>query len=181
MGKLLDLAKGLAGEKSLHGRFGRWIQAVSTALDGGAATPDYGIAKKGAVLATIGQGDVIPLELVGLTRGVTYDEAHFLWVLTPGKTYLLHGEGYFDSFSDPVNGSLDVAWVDAVGTPLVGGGINSPENRFEPQAQSGSVSMIYTVPFGDIALTTARLYCTLATGTAAMVQGFWSSTVLQIP
>lgn len=181
MGKLFDLAKGLAGEKSLHGRFGRWIQAVSTALDAGSATPAFGIAKKGAALDVIGQGDTIPLDLTGLTRGVTYDVAHFLWVLTPGKTYLLHGEGYFDSFSDPVNGFLDVTWVDAVGTPLVGGGINSPENRFAPGAQSGSVSMVYTVPYGSVALTAARLDCVLANGTAGMVQGFFSSTVVEIP
>lgn len=34
MGKLLDLAKALAGERSLHGRVGRWILAASAIIDG---------------------------------------------------------------------------------------------------------------------------------------------------
>lgn len=39
MGKLLDFAKSVASEKSLHGRLGRWILEVSKALDDPATSP----------------------------------------------------------------------------------------------------------------------------------------------
>ncbi len=182
MGKLLDLAKGFAGEKTLHGRFGRWVQAVSTALDGGAATPEYGMAKKGPAPAVIGVGDKLILELEGLTRGLTYQAAQGNWILTPGKTYLLHGEGYFSGYSDAVNGFLDITWADDNDARLIGGGIDAPSARFFVGASQGnSVSMIYTVPLGNPALTVAKLYCIGATGTAQMSSGLFSSTVVEIP
>lgn len=182
MGKLFDLAKGLTGEKSLHGRFGRWIQAVSTALDAGAATPDYGMAKKGPALAVIGVGDKLILELPGLIRGVTYQETQGNWILTPGKTYLLHGEGYFSGFSDAVTGFLDITWADDNDARLIGGGIDAPSGRFFTGAsQAASVSMLYTVPLTGDALRVAKLYCIGATGTAQMSSGLFSATVVEIP
>lgn len=186
MGKLLDLAKGIAGEKSLHGRVGRWILAVSTALDGGAATPDYGIAKKGPVLGQVGLGDTLPLELQGLVRGITYTPSS--WILIPGKTYLLQADGWFTGFSDAVAGLVEVTWADGNGVPLQAGTINSPTARFRPatctdpdSSGAGTLSMIYTVPFGDVNLRVARLYVLQATGTADMPSGSWTSTVTEIP
>lgn len=181
MGKLLDLAKALASERSLHGRLGRWILEASSALDtGSTVSPDYGQAKKGPALAVIGQGDRLVLELPGLIRGVTYQASEGNWVLVPGKTYLLRGEGSFVSFSDAVNGELNIAWVDDYGDRLVGGSIDSPTAHCTVGGESGVVSMIYTVPTTDNRLAVARLRCVTATGTAQIPSGYWSSTVLEI-
>ena len=186
MGKIFDLAKALAGEKSLHGSFGRWIQAVSRALDDGAATPDYGIVKKGPALATVGVNDTLPLEVEGPMRGVTYQG--YSWILTPGKTYLLQADGWFNNFSNPATGLLDVAWVDDNNTYLQAPTMDSPSARFRPVTSTdpnssggGGLSMIYTVPSGDVNLRIAKLRVMGAAGTADMLSGSWTSTVLEIP
>lgn len=187
MGKLLDLAKALAGEKSLHGTFGKWIQVVSSAIDAGLGglIPDYGIAKKGPVTATVGINNNLALDVSGPIRGVSYNGAS--WTLTPGKTYLLQADGWFDNFSDGAAGLIDVAWVDDNNTRLQSLTMDSPTARFRPatctdpdSSGAGSLSMIYTAPVAP-ALRTVKLRVLQATGTADMLSGSWTSTVLEIP
>ena len=187
MGKLLDLAKALAGEKSLHSALGRWIQAVSLALDGGSAAPDYGIVGKGAALAVIGVGDALPLDAPGLIRGVQYSTGTSLWTLTPGKTYRLTAVGFFRTFSDGTGGLLDIQWIDANGNVLSSGGLDSPTVRFRPatctdaDSSAAGLEMIYRVPAGDPLAAQVQLSCSNATGTAQMPEGSWTAIVQEIP
>jgi hypothetical protein len=185
MGRFLDL--GRAAGSGLSTALGHWIQAVSLALDAGAAVPDYGIAKAGPTPISIGINDTMDLALTGSIRGIDYVPVSGSWVLTPGKTYKLRASGYFDNFSDAATGYIKLAWVDDNNTPLTSGAIDSPTAFFYPvtataaNCSAGGLDFISVVPSSDAALRIVKLRATGASGTADVVSGSWTVIVEEIP
>lgn len=191
MGILLDLAKALTGEKSLHGTFGRWIQAVSRALDEGAAAPDYAQMKiTGAGQAAIGANTNLALDTACVVRGdITHQPATGTLILPAGKTFLLQAQGYFSGFSDATGGALEVQWVDGNNVALSNAGCSGGVGRFVPTTNTtagssagGVPSLIYTVPDNASAAGRAvRLRAVAGTGTADMPGNSWVATATEIP
>lgn len=189
MGTLFDLLKATAAGQS--DTLARWRRAVSLALDSGAAAaaPQYAYGKGIAAQAFVGVNTDLEFEGVGLVNGIPRSAGDpDAWLLTPGNLYLLRGVGYFDTFSDPATGAIEIQWVDDAANPLQGGTVDCPTARFVPvsgtaaASPAAAVEILYLCPTPfDPVTSVVKLRCTGATGTATKPASTWSAMLLQIP
>lgn len=177
MGKLIDLAKGLAGEKSLHGRFGRWILAASSALDaqGGETPLEYIQVGYSAPQTIATNTDLIPDDVL-IVSGITYAPLSGIFRLTGGKKYRLVAHGKFTDFSDDVAGTLSIAWLDGNNAVLGVAGAFEPHTSTVDTCDHPIVEAI-VAPAADI---TVKLRCRSATGSAIINAGGFSASIVEI-
>mgnify|MGYP001594673714 CR=1 FL=1 len=178
MGKLLDLAKALAGEKSLHGLFGRWIQAVSSALDaqGGATPLEYIQVGYTAPQTIAANTDLLPDDTI-IVSGITYSPPSGLFRLTGGKKYHLLAHGRFTDFSDDTGGVLNVAWLDNDSSGVLGVvGVFEPHTSTVDACDHPVVEAVIA-PTEDV---NVKLRCRSATGSAIINAGGFSASIVEL-
>lgn len=177
MGKLLDFAKSVASEKSLHGRLGRWILEVSRALDSqGADTPVDYIQVGYTAPQTVIVGNVIAPDTVLERQGITYSQG--LFRLLAGKVYHLTASGRFTSFAGGEGaGMLTLEWHDAAthayGTRMV----VEPHTAVTAATNAPVAEAIIVVPPGDLILA---LVCVSGDGSAVIEADAFSIVITEI-
>lgn len=178
MGKLLDLAKSIAGEKSLHGRVGRWILAVSRALDaqGGEIPLEYIQVGYSAPQTIATNTDLLPDQTI-IVEGITYAPLSGIFRLTGGKKYRLIAHGQLTDFSDDVAGTLDIAWLNSGTNAMLGViGVFEPHTSTVDACDHPVVEAIIA-PAADV---NVKLRCRSATGSAIINAGGFSASIVEI-
>jgi hypothetical protein len=184
MATAIEVLKAAAAQIQLSSPLGRWAQKVSALLDSGVAVPDYGMAKLVTPQAIVGTTNLI-LDAQGLTRGISYTPATGTWLLDAGKTYLLRGHGYADTFS-AVNASLKIQWVDDNNVPLTSGGPDCPPAQLYPMTGTGANSteptteIIYRPP-NTVVGRSVKLRVTALVGTANIPASGFTAVIQEIP
>lgn len=150
MGKLLDLAKSIAGEKSLLGRVGRWILAVSTKLDDSVPGPYIVTELFNAPqdIANLTPATVLVLDSIQVDGGISYNTATGRYVLPPG-TYDLAFYAYWEVFNDQANDYARAIWVTGAGHQLPGASIIYPQASTRNQASLPVTRVIYSTLVED--------------------------------
>jgi len=154
MGKLLERLTAAGSEKQLTGRFGRWAQEITKAVDSLLGAGALGLAGAQYLQAAqVGANglvqlntDVIPNTIVA-QQGIAYNTATGVATLTAGRTYSMTVEGYIVSFVGGAPPFFDLAWVDAgTNTPLTlsVAGTWIPVSDTANAAPSESLELIYT-------------------------------------
>ncbi len=175
MGKLLDLAKAVAGEKTLHGRFGRWILAVSQALDvqGGEAPLEF-IQVGYANQQTLTVGDTLVPDEVLIRSGIAYAGGSFR--LSANKKYRLVAHGEMTQFNDDVGGEHHIAWFDDTGVQYGTEGVFMPMSNTSQANSNPHVEAIASLR----ADTAVHLQVTSSSGSARTAVGAFSVSIVEI-
>lgn len=182
---LLSLLKTAGSQLQLSSPLGKFLQKIAQSLvSSGVSAPQYGFAKISTPQAINGTTNLL-LDSQGLTRGIGYSTATGTWTLTPGKTYVLRGHGYADTFS-AVNASLKIQWVDDNNNPLTSGGPDCPPAQLYPMTGTGANStepvteIVYTAP-DTVAGRSVKLRVTALVGTANIPASGFTAIIQEIP
>lgn len=169
MAKLIDWLKSAAGERQLSGRFGRWAQEVTKAVDAlllGEGGEYLQVALGNPQVAVTTNTFVVPDQVINTSSEIAYDPSTGIVTLNAGGTYRLQAIFRAISFSDATTGALSISWVDAATNVVIS--TRSPATFF-PMTSTGANSsnpntdVIYTPAAGG---ERVRLRVTLASGTA---------------
>lgn len=170
--KMLSLLKGVGSQIQLKSPLGRWMEAVSSMLDG--ITSAYIEVRRTASDQSVNftNGDDIILNLVsGGGTGVGYDTTTGIFTLQSAGLYELEFYGTWVNFGTPNGTAASVDWVDLAGNPLVIGhsswGVSSSSTL--NNASQAATKVIYSAAAG--AQVKLKSSATGGGGTADLLRG----------
>lgn len=173
MGKLNDLLKNLSGEVGTFTALGRWMRAVSLAIDDsviGTSAQYIETRRTLAVQSFAAAGDVL-LDATTLNSvpPIVYSGLTGIYTLEPNSRYSLEAFLRFENFGTQIDDNVTVEWVDGVtNTPLVAGhtAVFLPPDSTIDAAIKPGLKVLFITGAGPAALT-VKLRVTQIQGTTA--------------
>lgn len=182
MGRLLEIATSLRGQKSLWSPLGKWILEVSKSVDqlfsGGSVAFDYIQVNRSSNQVGVASGTDIIWDTIRIQQNVPYNTGTGVFTLNANRTYRLTVNAAFSTFAGGT-AEVDLDWVDATSnTKLVPNTsfIGVPVTDTTNLAPSPVAEALYRPTTNQ----TVKVRCTSAGGTSVLLAPFSYAIVQQI-